>query len=109
MTDAETVLTRHITRDQLLAELRALRPAFEREGVVHMALVGSRARQDNRPDSDVDLTIDVNPERRFSLVEVARIVRAVEERVGFRTDVLMRRSLTPRLLEEASRDQISVF
>lgn len=109
MSETETVLTRDISRDQLLAELRALRPAFEGEGVVHMALVGSRARQDNRPDSDIDLMIDVDPERRFSLVEVARIIRAVEERVGFRTDVLMRRSLKPRLLEEASRDQISVF
>ena len=109
MSDTETVLARDITRDRLLAELRALRPAFEREGVSHMALVGSRARQDNRLDSDVDLMIEVKSGRRFSLVEVARVMRAVEERVGVRADILMRRSLKPRLLAEATRDQIPVF
>jgi predicted nucleotidyltransferase len=109
MTDAETILARDISRDQLVAELRALRPAFEREGVSHMALVGSRARRDNRADSDVDLMIEVESGRRFSLVEVARIIRAVEERIGIRADILMRRSLKPRLLSEALRDQIPVF
>jgi predicted nucleotidyltransferase len=51
---SDTVLSRDISREVLIAELRALRPAFEREGVAHMALFGSRARGDNRPDSDVE-------------------------------------------------------
>ena len=106
MSDTETVLAREISRDQLLAELRALRPQFEREGVTHMALIGSRARQENRPDSDVDLLIDVESGRRFSLVEVARIVRAVEKRTGFRADILMRRSLRSDLLVEATRQHL---
>jgi predicted nucleotidyltransferase len=109
MIDAETILARDISRDQLVAELRALRPVFASEGVIRMALVGSRARRDNRIDSDADLMIEVEPGRRFSLVEVARIIRAVEERVGVRADILMRRSLNPRLLAEALRDQIPVF
>lgn len=109
MTSAETALARDITRDQLVAELRRLRPAFEREGVTHMALVGSRARGDNRADSDVDLLIDVQAGRRFSLVEVARIIRTVEERVGIRADILMRRSLKPQLLAMAEQDQVAVF
>jgi predicted nucleotidyltransferase len=109
MTDTETILARDISRDQLVAELRALRPLFEREGVSHMVLVGSRARRDNRADSDVDLMIEVESGRRFSLVEVARLIRAVEERIGIRADILMRRSLKQRLLSEALRDQIPVF
>ena len=109
MSDTEAILARSITRDQLVAELRELRPLLEREGVVHAALVGSRARQDNRLDSDVDLMIDVESGRRFSLVEIARIVRAVETRVGLRADVLMRRSLKPWLLDQAIRDRIPVF
>jgi predicted nucleotidyltransferase len=109
MSDTDVVLARNISRDELLAELRALRPAFEREGVTHMALVGSRARRDNRQDSDVDLLIDVDSKRRFSLVEVARIMRAVEERTGLRADILMRRSLRPDFLAKAKQDELSVF
>ena len=109
MSDTATLPGRQLSRGDLLAALTKLRPVFEREGVKHMALIGSRARRDNRPDSDVDLVIDVKSGRRFSLVEIARIRRAVEQRVGFRADIVMRRSLKARLLEEAARDQIPVF
>jgi predicted nucleotidyltransferase len=109
MSDTETVLARDISRDELLAELRALKPAFEREGVTHMALVGSRARQDHRGESDVDLMIDVDPGQKFSLVEIARIMRAVEDRIGLPAHIMMRRSLSSKMLETTSRDQIPVF
>ena len=109
MTDADTILASDIGREELLAELRALMPAFAREGVQHMALVGSRARGDNRRDSDVDLMIDVEADRRFSLVEVARIIRLVQDRIGLRADILMRRSLSPHLLATAEQDQVRVF
>lgn len=109
MSLAETLLVRDIGRDQLVAELRVLRPAFEREGVVRMSLIGSRARGDNRPDSDVDLMIEVVPDRRFSLVEIARIMRAVEEHVGLSANVLMRRSMKPSFLVRALEDKVPVF
>jgi predicted nucleotidyltransferase len=109
MSDTETVLSRDIARDQLVAELRALRPAFERLAVTHMALVGSRARQDNRDDSDIDLMIEVDPSQKFSLVEMARIMREVEERIGLSAHILMRRSLRPDLLAAAAADEIRLF
>jgi predicted nucleotidyltransferase len=109
MSDSETILARDISREQLLNELRALRPVFEREGVAHMALFGSRARGDHRPDSDVDLLIDVAPGRKFSLIEMAGVVNAVEDRVGLTGNVFMRRSVRPGLLAEAGRDGLQVF
>ncbi|MEX0851809.1 MAG: nucleotidyltransferase domain-containing protein [Bauldia sp.] len=109
MTDTETVLARDITRDQLVAELRALRPAFEGEGVAHMALFGSRARGENRPDSDVDLLVDIVPGRKFSLVEMAGIANTVEDRIGLVGNIFLRRSTRPELLDEARRDGITVF
>jgi predicted nucleotidyltransferase len=109
MSDSETVLARDISRDQLLAELRALRPQFEREGVTHMVLFGSRARGDHRPDSDVDLLIDVVPGRKFSLVEMAGIANVVEDEIGLMGNVTLRRSARSELLEEARREGIAIF
>ncbi len=109
MSDSETVLARDITRDQLLAELRALRPQFEREGVTHMSLFGSRARGDNRPDSDVDLMIDIDPERKFSLVELSGVGLLVEDHIGLPVSVVMRRSAKPAMLAAGTRDGIAVF
>jgi len=109
MADTETVLARNISRDELVAELLALRPAFERRGVKHVSLIGSRARGDNRPDSDVDLVIDVLPDRKFSLLDLVGVGHIVEDRFGVRGDILMRRSLKPYLVEEARRDAVEVF
>jgi predicted nucleotidyltransferase len=109
MIDAETILARDISRDQLVAELRALGPAFEADGVAHMALFGSRARGDNRPDSDVDLLIDVLPNRKFSLLEVAGIVNTVEDHIRLTGNVFLRRSTDPDILDDARRDGIAIF
>jgi hypothetical protein len=109
MSDAETVPVRDISRDQLFAGLRALRPHFERAGVTHMALFGSRARGDNRPDSDVDLIVEVASNQKFSLLDLIGVGHIVEDNFGLRGDVYMRRSLAPFLAEEERRDGVCLF
>ena len=109
MSDTETLLARDVSRDQLLAELRALRGAFESEGVAHMILFGSRARGDNRADSDVDLMIEVEPDRRFSLLDLIGIKHIVEDEIGLPADMFMQRSLSADLRKRADRDRVEVF
>jgi uncharacterized protein len=49
-----------MTRDEILAELRALKPALEREyGITRLRLFGSHARDEANEDSDVDLIVDL--------------------------------------------------
>lgn len=109
MIDPDVVLAREITRDALLDELRGLRPAFERVGVTHMTLFGSRARGDNRPDSDVDLAIDIDENRKFSLVELSRVHLIAQDAIGLHPNVTLRRGLQPSLGTAISRDGVSVF
>lgn len=110
MSDTDAILARDITRDDLVAELRRLRPAFEREGVEHMALFGSRARGDNRDDSDVDLMIEVSDVvRRFSLLDLIGVKHIVEDKIGVRADIFMTRSLEPELRRNAERDRVDIF
>jgi hypothetical protein len=49
MEDAPVLLGPDLDRDTLLARLKALQPAFVREGITRMWLIGSRAHGDNRP------------------------------------------------------------
>lgn len=106
---SDAVLTRDISREALIAELRALRPAFERQGVEHMALFGSRARGDNRPDSDVDVAIEVDNARRFSLIDLADVNLLVEDKLKLEADVKMLRSFPSDIRRRFERDRVVIF
>jgi predicted nucleotidyltransferase len=47
---------------QILDRLRENERDLRERGVTHAALFGSRARGDNRPDSDIDIMIDIAPD-----------------------------------------------
>lgn len=74
-----------------------------------MALYGSRARQDNRPDSDVDLMIEVDPTAKFSLLDLVGVQHLAGDRIGLAIDVTMQRSLRADIRERADRDKVQVF
>jgi len=101
---------RDIARDQLLAELRALRPEFERRGVLRMALFGSRARGDNHPDSDVDVVIEPDPGREFSGLNAASILGVIEDNIGLESSVVVLDRFTPAdFVAAVERDRLPVF
>lgn len=100
---------RDLSREQLLAELRALRPEFEREGVVALSIFGSRARGDNRPDSDVDLVIDLAKNARFSLLDVVGLGQFVEDRLGIEANIFIRDDFDPSFQRTFKRDGILIF
>jgi predicted nucleotidyltransferase len=109
MTDTSSLVGPDLKRDQLIARLRALGTAFKKEGVTQMWLIGSRARGDNRPDSDVDLMIEVDPGRKFSILDLIGVKHIVEDHVGLSTDIIMRRSLKPDFRASAERDAVDVY
>jgi predicted nucleotidyltransferase len=101
---------RDITREQLLAELRALRPEFERRGVVGMAMFGSRSRGDNRPDSDVDLVLDILPGRPFTGLSLGGVYGLIEDRIGMESSLVVLDKYTPeRFVTNIREDSVQVF
>jgi hypothetical protein len=47
---------------EIVARLRENEAALRGRGVIHAALFGSRARGDNRRDSDIDIMIEIAPD-----------------------------------------------
>jgi uncharacterized protein len=100
---------RDISREDLLSELQAMKSDLQRTGVVHIALFGSRARRDNRRDSDIDLVVEIDEERKFSMLDLIGVAQSIEDKVGAPANLFMRRSLEPSFLAEIGREQMVVF
>jgi uncharacterized protein len=109
MEPSPTTLAPDLDRDALLARLAALRPVLQREGITRMWLIGSRARGDNRPDSDIDLMVEVDEGRKFSLLDLIGVKHIVEDDVGLPADMFTRDGLTPRFRAFVEADAIVVF
>jgi hypothetical protein len=93
----------------ILAALRAAEPEFRSRGVDHMAVVGSTARGEAGPDSDIDLVIDPVPDARFSLIDQAWVQRRAQSLLGRPVDVALRRALRPAVRETMASDAVQAF
>ena len=98
-----------MTREEIISRIRSSAAALRAEGVTKLAIFGSRARDDARPDSDLDVLIEVDPQAKFSLLNLSGVGLIVEEVTGFKTQVSMHRSLDPRMAERIADDVIEVF
>ncbi len=71
---------------------RLLQLAAE-HGASQVRVFGSTARGDDRPDSDVDLLVQLDPE--VGLLELATLERQLGELLGTRVDIVPDRGLKP--------------
>ena len=93
----------------LSQRLNDLAPAMQARGATGLSIFGSRARGDNRPDSDLDGLIDYDPARRFSLLDLVAIERLVHDKLGIRADLTTRPALHPLLRARIEREAVEVF
>lgn len=96
-------------RRELIKQLLTLKPALEAEGVKHIALFGSRARGDNDVGSDIDLLLDVEPDRRFSILDLVGVEQLVADTTGIAANAFMRRSLDDGFRSSIRDDLVEVF
>ena len=74
-----------------------------------LSLFGSAARGELRPDSDVDLLVDFEPDARVGLLELSGLIEDFSARVGRRVDIAIKRALKPRVRSEVLADARLVY
>ena len=76
----------NMNSQDILDRLYENESALRARGVTHVALFGSRARGDNRPDSDIDIMIEIAPEVVRDMYDYVRLkkfhCRALSESCG---------------------------
>ena len=93
-----------MNRQEILDRLRENERALRERGVTHAAVFGSRARGDNRPDSDTDIMIDVDPEAHISVYDYVGLKEYIASLFDGPVDVVSRDSLKPYVRPAATVD-----
>jgi predicted nucleotidyltransferase len=96
-------------KDKVLAKLIALEAPLRKRGLISLALFGSVVRGTARPDSDIDLLIDVAPDAKFSLIDLVAVKDFLEDQLGRRVDVVTRRGLEPAIRDHVFREAEAAF
>jgi hypothetical protein len=98
-----------MTRIEAIAKLRERADAIRAHGATSLYLFGSAARDEARADSDLDLFVDYDPSKKFSLVDLVDIKLLLEDELGVTVDVTTRDSLHPKLRKDIEKSAIRVF
>jgi predicted nucleotidyltransferase len=98
-----------ITLEQIIARLREIAPAIRAKGVTRLAVFGSRARGDARPDSDLDILVDTVAHGASPAFDQFKVMHLIEDATGLQTQISIRDLLKSRIKERIADDVVEVF
>jgi predicted nucleotidyltransferase len=98
-----------MNRDQIIARLKEREADLRERGVAHAALFGSVARGDDRPDSDIDILVELDPAARVTVFDYVGIKEYIEGLFPGPVDVVNREGLRPHVRPPATADAIYAF
>ncbi|TWF57183.1 nucleotidyltransferase family protein [Neorhizobium alkalisoli] len=96
-------------RSEAIEKLLQQADAIRALGATSLYLFGSVARDEAGPQSDLDLFIEYDPDKKFSLIDLVGIKLFLEDELGGEVDVTTRKSLHPRLKDRIENSAIRVF
>jgi uncharacterized protein len=91
----------------VLAELRRLEVELKtRYPIRQIGVFGSYARGEQRPDSDLDLVVDLGPG--LTLIDLARLEGELTARLGMPVELAIKDALKPRIEKRILAEAIMV-
>ena len=98
-----------MNRTEAVSRLAGCADAIKAMGATSLYLFGSSARDEARADSDLDVFIDYDPSKKFSLFDLVGIKQFLEEELHVPVDVTTRDGLHPLLKDDIERLAVRVF
>jgi predicted nucleotidyltransferase len=96
-------------REEILATLATLEKPLRERGLKSLAVFGSVIRGEARTDSDVDVLVDVEPDVRFSLIDLVALKDFLEDRLNREVDVVTKSGLDACIRDRVLSEAESVF
>lgn len=94
-------------REEVLAIIAAHRKQLQKLGVKSLNLFGSVARNEARPDSDIDLLVEFNQQGGF--FQLLQVQYYLEDILGCSVDLGTQDALREHLREPVLKDVINAF
>jgi predicted nucleotidyltransferase len=94
---------------EIVATLREHEQTLRARGVTHAAVFGSRARGDNRPGSDTDILIDIDPSAPVGVFQYVQIKEFIAGLFDGPVDVVEREGLKPYIQPAAADEAVYAF
>jgi hypothetical protein len=94
-------------REQVIAKSGLVRTLALAHGAHSVELFGSAARGEERPESDIDLLVELDRGR--SLLDLIALGNDLEEAFGRRVDVIEKSAAKARVRESARRDGVKLL
>lgn len=94
-------------RDEVLAILAHHQADLKKLGVKSLAVFGSVARDEARPDSDVDLLAEF--QRPFGLFKYVKLKEYLENILGCPVDLVTRDAVLEELRDDICREAVNVL
>jgi predicted nucleotidyltransferase len=95
--------------EHVLQRLKATEPELRRRGVAHLSLFGSLARGEARDDSDIDIAVEIESDRSFSLIRMEDTRLLLEDVLGHPVDLGEVESFRSAVRAAFEQDQVRVF
>jgi predicted nucleotidyltransferase len=96
-------------KEEILVMLGSLTNDLRDRGIASLALFGSVARGVARAGSDVDLLIDIAPDVEFGLTDLISVKKYIEQRIGYRVDIVTREGLDAFVRDDVLDEAEKVF
>ena len=98
-----------MNRSELVEALRPYDAVLRENGATAVYVFGSRARGDDRPDSDLDLFIDTDPGAKIpSMFRLMQIEETISRSLGVPVTITTRNALHPLMKTGIERDAVRV-
>jgi predicted nucleotidyltransferase len=98
-----------MTLDDVRRLIEPEKEALRAKGVAALYVFGSVARGEAEPGSDVDVLIDIEPGKRFHIVDLANVYNRLTNALGTEVDIVTSRSVKNALHERVLKDAVRVY
>jgi hypothetical protein len=84
-------------------------PYLRQLGISQAGVFGSVARGDDRPDSDVDILIELNPDHHLTLLSMVELELKISEKLNKKVELVIGANLKPGIKAHVLNEVVYVY